>query len=380
MNIQTLQDWNARLQYCGCCLMPYCPEPLLLGRTVTFEAGLVRKLGPFPEPEGDFDLSLWKVAKKRTRTRTGVYAYDHSSDTPPETVEHHIAADYSWVGTEEHSANRYELSGFGDGPCYFQDAVYTKVCSGEALRTETYRRTFNGILVQGLDSETTSISVGGEPDPSTDPPNDYPYCSFLGQDSRTEYDAATGTWETEVLPERVDDFPNVGGVPWDAQTDDSVYAGVVRWSAWLAAADAAARAFPATAPAPCWSGGFFESRFFLQPPTEYSGGGLVSYLLGRFYFRIHPDHKGSKFFITYDVAEYPDVGDPFFLSQDNVIEWTGPGTGDQFDPSWSTPEIVLDPPTIPGSRTLVNIRYTCYSGRYGVKPQVMGIALEIPPP
>ena len=102
----------------------------------------------------------------------------------------------------------------------------------------------------------------------------------------------------------------------------------------------------------------------------------------RFRFRIPHTHLGSKFTITYDIAEFPEDGDPFFVSQDNVVEWTGPGTGDQDDPSWLAGDWVeLDPPDVPGERRIVNKRFTCYTGTlYGVKPQVFGEALEIPPP
>lgn len=100
----------------------------------------------------------------------------------------------------------------------------------------------------------------------------------------------------------------------------------------------------------------------------------------RFRFRIPTSHGGSKFYITYDIAEFPEDGDPSLVSQDNVVEWTGPGTGSSSDPSWLTPWVEIDPPTDPGERRIVNIRFTCYSGtRYGSKPQVMGEALEIPP-
>lgn len=101
----------------------------------------------------------------------------------------------------------------------------------------------------------------------------------------------------------------------------------------------------------------------------------------RFRFRIPNAHLGSKFTITYDIAEFPEEGDPSFVSQDNVIEWVGPGTGGEDAPSWLTDWVEIDPPEAPGQRRIVNIRYTCYSGaKYGGKPQVMGEGLEIPPP
>lgn len=103
----------------------------------------------------------------------------------------------------------------------------------------------------------------------------------------------------------------------------------------------------------------------------------------RFRFRIPNTHLGSKFTITYDVAQFPyDTEiDPTFVSQDNVVVWTGPGTGDSSDPSWLTPFVEIEPPEITAECRIVNIRYTCYTGaKYGVKPQVMGEAFEPPAP
>lgn len=107
----------------------------------------------------------------------------------------------------------------------------------------------------------------------------------------------------------------------------------------------------------------------------------------RFRFRIPTDHTGSFFKITYDVADFPsntpyNNGDPDeFVSQDNVVEWTGPG--DQEDPfgeTWLTPWVELDSPPIPGERRVVNIRFICYNSRYGTKPQITGEGFTPPAP
>lgn len=127
----------------------------------------------------------------------------------------------------------------------------------------------------------------------------------------------------------------------------------------------------------------------------------------RFRFLIDAVHKGSYFKITYDIAEFPagwdneiddpdyvppdvepeggfppvpqipdpDAPSPSFVSEDNVVEWSGPGTGSRLDPSWFTPWVEIKPPDVPGQRRVVNIRYTCYRGtKYGVKPQTIGEA------
>jgi len=110
----------------------------------------------------------------------------------------------------------------------------------------------------------------------------------------------------------------------------------------------------------------------------YTADGLLTKL--RFRFRVSDAHTGSYFKFTYDIGEFPDVGDPVFVSVDNVVEWTGPGTGASDDPSWLTDWIELDHPEEDGARRVVNLRYTCYHGtKYGVKPQVTGEALEVEP-
>lgn len=91
----------------------------------------------------------------------------------------------------------------------------------------------------------------------------------------------------------------------------------------------------------------------------------------------NPDGQYLK--ITYDVLESPFVGDAFIYAPDLVLEWEGPGTGGVEDDSWFTPWQDLPPPTAPGIRSIVNIRYTHYrSNRYGIKPQTQGPSFPAP--
>jgi len=135
----------------------------------------------------------------------------------------------------------------------------------------------------------------------------------------------------------------------------------------------------------CWETSACAATYAQTPPTTYitAGSPTITARPLRFRFRIPSTHTGSKFWITYDVAEFPeDEGiDPSFVSEDNLVEWEGPGTGDSTDPSWLTPWVEIDPPAIPGERRVVNIRFTCYTGtKYGVKPQVTGEAFTPPEP
>lgn len=97
---------------------------------------------------------------------------------------------------------------------------------------------------------------------------------------------------------------------------------------------------------------------------------------------------GAYFKITYDIIEEPtgwDEAPPTalrsYVSVDNVIEWTGPGSGAADDPSWFTSWITLDPPPSPGVRRIVNIRFVCRENWFvGVTPQVTGEAVTLPDP
>jgi len=84
------------------------------------------------------------------------------------------------------------------------------------------------------------------------------------------------------------------------------------------------------------------------------------------------------------------------VSQDNVVVWAGPGTPipaavivddeitnqaaiDAATATWLSGWYDLDPPTEPGTKRVVNIRFECYGvNDYGNKPQVTGEAYEIP--
>ena len=103
----------------------------------------------------------------------------------------------------------------------------------------------------------------------------------------------------------------------------------------------------------------------------------------RYRFRIPDSHDGDYYKITWDVADFPtdDAVDPSYVSEDNTVEWIGPGVGAADDPSWLTTWNEIDPPTEPGERRVVNVRFICYHGtKYGSKPQVTGESFEPPAP
>lgn len=75
----------------------------------------------------------------------------------------------------------------------------------------------------------------------------------------------------------------------------------------------------------------------------------------------------------------PAAPDRSFVSEDNTWEWTGPGDPEDED-SWKSGWYSIDPPSVPGTRRVVNIRFECYRSDYGSKPEITGEGVTLPDP
>ena len=156
------------------------------------------------------------------------------------------------------------------------------------------------------------------------------------------------------------------------------------WEAWLAGAVAEIDALDKSgllvgSQSPSNLVGSLE----VTEPGSWTGKGLVTRNTGHYRFRVPDTHEGSYFKITWDVADFPDdvAIDPSYFSENNTVEWTGPGIGASDDASWLTPWNEIDPPTEPGERRVVNVRFIGYHGtKYGSKPEVTGEAFDPPAP
>jgi hypothetical protein len=299
--IETLDDWNDKLEQCGCCEMPECPAPI-------------------------------RVCEVK-------YAETTYEDT--------------WDGIT------YDATG--------------NVYAGDALEYQAFHPAFTG----GVPGEevpiiyrkyTNTYEEELIPDWTEDIPEDFIECTatvltgttyntfggpdlYIIRNIYTLSEPITKAEFTELALQRMEDTEwasstNTGNLVCSSRKlmDWSEY-----WGEWE------------SCPGFIWD--------------EIYHGASARYKKLRFRFRIPDTHTGSKFFITYDIAEFPDDGAPSLVSEDNVIEWTGPGTGASSDPSWLTDWVVIDPPDVSGERRVVNVRYTCYSGaKYGAKPQLVGEA------
>ena len=313
--IETIEDWNTRLAYCGCCEMPVCPTP-------TFVCEAKYKLiwlgleTAYDIVYGDNEIMAFVpsftapwVADEETGTiyqKVTINVADTTveieDDAPEKESTVNCTATTKTIVNYSYSTDIY-------GTRFETETTITYTLSEPITKAE-----FFTLIEEGMEADTWTV---------TNESSDFYPCSSM----------------------RIDQWPE----------------------------------YPDTISDPC--------DYFQTYPSDFGGPSALRKI--RFRFRIPNAHLGSKYTITYDVARFPyDVEeDPTFVSEDNVVVWTGPG--DQEDPegdSWLTPWVELDPLEVSGEHRIVhirivNIRYTCYSGtKYGVRPQVMGEAFEPPAP
>jgi hypothetical protein len=388
--IETAQDYNQRLEWCGCCTIPLCPAPFVVCETLRATIQIEDAYDDGIVPPGDFNLALWKVYRslRTDTTSTADYDVDNTGSGGFHTIS---TGSLTTLQDEEWDSLYWKYGGAGDFP------TNSTNYSGDGAFNETLQRniTCAGVTTKELVDETDyTITYTGPED------------EWLVEYRREEffYDCVPPLVPDGSDVTESDESFNIIGVhssfPVNGITKTTTFtvSDPVTWADWLAGAEAEMVAWLASRKAAgLWEAGTCKAVYEVTEPTSYPPGPNTAYshystTFGgvkpsivstplRFRFRVPSSHLGSYFKITYDIAEFPEEGDPSFVSQDNVVEWTGPGTGSSSDPSWLTPWIEIDPPELPGERRVVNIRYTC---RHGVKfpalPQVMGEALEIPPP
>jgi hypothetical protein len=98
-------------------------------------------------------------------------------------------------------------------------------------------------------------------------------------------------------------------------------------------------------------------------------GGFTDLEKVRYRWQVPSTHLGDYYKITWDVLYEPDGWDdegipeaerPIrFSRKDLTVEWEGPGSGPQDDPSWLAGDWqALEVPEEPGTRRVINVRYT----------------------
>jgi hypothetical protein len=368
--IETLDDWNDKLEQCGCCFMPECPAPVVISQKKSGDAVPTGGSGsdalfPFVKPAGDPDDLVPTLYDDYDR----LFVFVING-----TYQTHECIDLGGGWSEEIFR---ELTYINDGlpggsftgtrTNYFHDTnpdPDTCVVSVTPVGSEAYGFPRTPIACPPATSTPTSATrysecteniIGTVITPQTCP-GPFTASAWRAYSNRTRSRVTKWDLTDPITP---DDLITAATVEMDAAawTDGGSATALLNLT-WPKISD---HTWPVV------TNGDASNFYIYWPEAEVQRV--------RFRFRIPDTHTGSYFKITYDIAEFPDDGAPSLVSEDNVIEWTGPGTGASSDPSWLTDWVVIEPPETSGERRIVNVRYTCYSGaKYGVKPQIMGEA------
>jgi hypothetical protein len=344
--IETLDDWNDKLEQCGCCFMPECPAPIVVceNNYATIDAA---NNGIDFTPGEDYDPLVDPLYYRRV-----IYHYEG-----PAIEGDGITGSLDFTETSELGGTFDTVTCSGGN---VDIPSVTTISSGGG--SFYYSSTFDVECEEG----TVSITIyedwifSSNPNTYTVTEQYYVDNDFCNPDALVVDSGEGGDWL--ILIGSFFDY-----------TETITYELPVTYSDFLAEIPNLIT-LATTADDECW----YSPEFTCAASLEIETPGVLIRIKAtalRVRFRIPDTHTGSYFKITYDIAEFPDDGAPSLVSEDNVIEWTGPGTGASSDPSWLTDWVVIEPPEVSGERRIVNVRYTCYSGaKYGAKPQLVGEA------
>ena len=366
--IETLDDLNNMLSACGCCSMPSCPTP-----EIKYQRRLSAASVSAVHIEAAPNWTAWKKSTQRLWT-----SWNPALPAPS------VGSSITYRKENREQIQVQEVSGFfvitstGDPNT---NAPVTSSCSGSGTSEISQLRGLNCSGVPTwITDETNNAAftfVGGNPDPAN-PPNNYPSCWFQVDRTVTSYTGANcaGPGTSSVVNSTT--FTSliyfIAPGSGNSGIDPKIYTTSIDAGAWISQASTLLDA--ALDQSENWlegiGGGCKWTQTFPVDGTLSPSPSLQKSKI-RFRFKIPNSHTGSYFKITYDIAFFPSEGEDVLVSEDNVVEWTGPGTGGSEDSSWLTPWVEMDPPDSPGEKRIVNVRYTCYHGSFfGAAPQVMG--------
>jgi len=192
------------------------------------------------------------------------------------------------------------------------------------------------------------------------------------------------------------------GQPFTGCTDPVIaLSDPITWADWMTGAEAGLDTNFAGVVDANWTGSACAAAKTGAPSYVVDGGNDASFYLEKEWSRtrwkipatwsdqvtgLSVPFTGTYFLFTYDIIEEPDGWDDptpavfrSFYLEDQTIEWTGAGTGDEDDASWLTDWIYINPPEVSGTRRIVNRRLVCREDwGLGVLPQVWGEAVTLP--
>ena len=317
MKIETLGDWNGINTGCGCCPMPEAPGPARLSECKSITRGICGEYITVLAAPWEIPPCPFIGRKYRAKKRTITITRTEVGGDP---------ATVTWSETTT-VAWGYN----GAGICTFDWNTVTEgdTIPGTPVWADEVDRT------QGGDYFYNLHVYGTDPDESG---------NTFDMVDRIEYlEGVTGF--TEYL--HADVLAALEGEDWEECSSDASYTVI-----------------QSTNPEDCF-----------DPVVPVVVSGKIS----RYRWKIPHTHAGPYFKITWDVATEVEEG-ASTLESDLTWQFSGPGTGDEYDPSWLSDWYELALPDDPAERKVVNIRYEgIRSSRMGMKPQLMGDPYVLPP-
>lgn len=396
--IEILDDWNDVLSGRCCCTMPACPVPTRECESIYAVASAA---GFFDPSETDPD----------TRKLYSKHFIANKSYTYSEYSEATAGSGYVYPSRVGSGSGSYQYIGefvaVADGlknaktsvtGCHFSQPAETYYCAGSSSWTTTtyeYYSQSDGIApdpdVEGhrITYQTNqSISYVGGGDNGEG--GVYGPCQFIWSGTADYYSGGVLDHSDPVGPFLVDDTQPVVSDGLTTENNPG-YENGVTFDEWLIAVRGFLEPkmdFADDDCGPSIGGNVCISRF--QSAGQHSTYEAIVLEKARFRWVVPQDwspdmaQPGTYFKITWDIIEEPDGWDApsptvfrSFVATDQTWEWTGPGDPEDPD-TWKSGWYEIEPPSIPGERRVVNIRFECYrNSPYGVKPQVTGEAVTI---
>jgi hypothetical protein len=404
--IETMSDWNARLAQCGCCSMPVAPSPVMECKSLWVEAGadsvfydddgiphsekIIESKGTVSESDTSelyrLNFLLWTTGPEYTASTTN--ATDSrkriENTVPPIRISKcgvnnvsvtEIKLEGSYTRTTTDTLGYADAYG-GGGPVYKTHLMRTLVVEEEIEENEWVKYVKSSSDSADGDYPTWTFI-------SDDPLNEGPLDSsipFINEEVSYQDPIAKEAVKTALMREikamSFEECPDHNEAGCNSSYMESI-TNIDGFGDFIVNASANKAQYRWVIPS-SWGGAIFKITWdILTTPQTWTDWKAKT--------AAHEEWKTAK--SAWDKSKSPDKGpaptepekpgdkpSPPSLEKGKTVTWKGPGKGEQGDKSWIAGDwFPLDPPSKPGTKRIVNIRYDAMPANpYGSKPETMG--------